>query len=100
MNINSKSGISRIGADHAKANQCKRQKDAKKQQRAVLQPFSRRYFDAFNDPVGSQIQNSGDQCEIDYLQELVLRSGAQFPDTGVIRDQENIGRSVRKNPHS
>jgi len=91
-----KSGITRIYANQLETHQCEGQEDAEEEQGAVFESPARRNFDAIYDPVGREIQGRGDKREIDYLQRIVCKSGAHFPNAAIVRDQEDISGAVCK----
>ena len=86
----SKLGISRIGAYQAESNQRQRQEDAKKEQGPVSETLAGCHFNTFYYPVGGQIQNGGNESEIDELHDFSRASVAQFPDAVIVRYQENV----------
>jgi len=86
----SKLGISRIRAYQAESDQGQRQEDAEKEQGPVGETLASCHFNTFYYPVGGQIQNGGNESEIDELHDFSRASVAQFPDAVIVRYQENV----------
>ena len=81
--------ISRIRTNQAEADQGEGEKNAEKQQGAMLKTRAGSYFNSLQNPVRGQIQEGGDEREVEDLQLTfrVRRSGSQLPDTRVIGNQ-------------